>query len=137
VPKERAGMAAGIFSTTRVAGEGVALAIATAILAALAHTSLSRIVPTDASVTARISEAAQRMTAGDVVHATAALPEVSKYVLSQSYADAFTSLLHVLIVITLLSAAATFAFLSRTPAQDDDSSTPLQDKEKAEEAITA
>jgi MFS family permease len=137
VPKERAGMAAGIFSTTRVAGEGVALAIATAILAALAHTSLSRIVPADANVTARITEAAQRMTAGDVIHATAALPEVSQHVLSQSYADAFTSLLYVLIVITLLSAVATFAFLSRTRAQDDDSSTPSQDNEKTKEAIAA
>lgn len=35
VPKERAGMATGIFSTTRVAGEGVALAIVTAVLSAL------------------------------------------------------------------------------------------------------
>lgn len=32
VPKERAGMATGIFSTTRVAGEGVALAIVSAVL---------------------------------------------------------------------------------------------------------
>jgi hypothetical protein len=31
IPKERAGMAPGIFNTTRVAGEGVALAIVTAI----------------------------------------------------------------------------------------------------------
>ena len=33
VPKERAGMATGIFSTTRVAGEGIALAIVGAVLA--------------------------------------------------------------------------------------------------------
>jgi hypothetical protein len=32
VPKERAGMATGIFNTTRVAGEGIALAIVTALL---------------------------------------------------------------------------------------------------------
>ncbi|MGM3304349.1 hypothetical protein ACS26S_27150, partial [Bacillus cereus group sp. BC12] len=38
VPKERAGMATGIFSTTRVAGEGIALAIVGAVLAGLART---------------------------------------------------------------------------------------------------
>ncbi|WP_224032603.1 MFS transporter [Paraburkholderia caribensis] len=121
VPKERAGMAAGIFSTTRVAGEGIALAIATAILAALAHTSLMHVVPdTDAGVGARIAEAAQRVVAGDMIRAAAILPEASRHALSMSYADAFTRLLHVLIVITLLSAVATFAFLSRTPGQDDE-----------------
>jgi MFS family permease len=121
VPKERAGMASGIFSTTRVAGEGIALAIATAILAALARTSLAHVVPdTSAQLHARISEAAQRVTAGDMAHAAAALPEVSRQMLSMSYATAFTSLLHVLIVITLLSALATFAFLSKTPTQSDE-----------------
>ncbi|MGF7135382.1 EmrB/QacA subfamily drug resistance transporter [Paraburkholderia sp. EB58] len=134
VPKERAGMASGIFSTTRVAGEGIALAIATAILAALAHTSLARIVPdTSPAMHARIAEAAQRVTAGDMVHAAATLPEVSRHALSASYADAFTSLLHVLIVITLLSAFATFAFLSKTPPQDDEpGSTPDENHGKEE-----
>ena len=38
IPKERAGMAAGIFNTTRVASEGVALAITVAVLTArVAH----------------------------------------------------------------------------------------------------
>jgi hypothetical protein len=136
VPKERAGMASGIFSTTRVAGEGIALAIATAILAALAHTSLARIVPdTSPAMHARIAEAAQRVTAGDMVHAAATLPEVSRHALSASYADAFTSLLHVLIVITLLSAFATFAFLSKTPPQDDEpGSTPDENHGKEEVA---
>lgn len=84
VPKERAGMASGIFSTTRVAGEGIALAIATAILAALVHTSLARVVPdTSAEIHARISEAAQRMTAGDMVHAAAALPALSRHALDE------------------------------------------------------
>jgi EmrB/QacA subfamily drug resistance transporter len=136
VPKERAGMASGIFSTTRVAGEGIALAISTAILAALAHTSLARIVPdTSPDMHARISEAAQRVTTGDMVHAAATLPEVSRHALSTSYAGAFTSLLHVLIVITLLSAFATFAFLSKTPPQDDEpGATPDENHEK-EQAV--
>jgi MFS family permease len=119
VPKERAGMAAGIFSTTRVAGEGIALAIATAVLAALVHTSLAQVVPdTSAQATARIAEAAHLMTAGNMAHAALVLPEVSHRALSTNYADAFTSLLHALIVITLLSAVATFAFLRHAPDQD-------------------
>jgi MFS family permease len=138
VPKERAGMASGIFSTTRVAGEGIALAIATAILGALAHTSLARIVPENAAgIAPRIAEAAQRVTAGDMVHAAATLPEVTRHALSSSYADAFTSLLHVLIVITLLSALATFAFLSKTPAQDDEPGAKSDEKNDIKEAVSA
>jgi MFS family permease len=121
VPKERAGMAAGIFSTTRVAGEGIALAIATALLAALAQTSLAGIVPPGSTdMVRRIGEAAQRVTAGDMHHAVAVLPEVTRAALAASYADAFTRLLHALIVITLVAACATFVFLSRTGTQDGD-----------------
>lgn len=40
VPKERAGMAAGIFNTVRVASEGIALASVVAMLASLLHTNL-------------------------------------------------------------------------------------------------
>jgi hypothetical protein len=76
-----------------------------------------------------------------MVHAAATLPEVSRHALSSSYADAFTSLLHVLIVITLLAALATFAFLSRTPPQDDEpGSMPDEsqhEKEVADEAVSA
>lgn len=138
VPKERAGMASGIFSTTRVAGEGIALAIATAILGALAHTSLSRVIPDSrGDIATRVAEAAQRVTAGDMVHAASTLPEVTRHALSSSYADAFTSLLHVLIVITLLSAFATFAFLSKTPEQDDEPGAKSDRKDVAEAAVSA
>lgn len=138
VPKERAGMASGIFSTTRVAGEGIALAIATAVLGALAHTSLSRVIPDNGGdISARVAEAAQRVTAGDMVHAASTLPEVTRHALSASYADAFTSLLHVLIVITLLSALATFAFLSKTPAQDDEPGAKSDERNDVKKAVSA
>ncbi|WP_213779540.1 MFS transporter [Caballeronia sp. dw_276] len=138
VPKERAGMASGIFSTTRVAGEGIALAIATAVLGALTHRSLSRVIPDNSGdIAARVADAAQRMTAGDMVHAASTLPEVARHALSSSYADAFTSLLQVLIVITLLSAFATIAFLSKTPAQDDEPDAKSERKDVAEEAVRA
>ncbi|MFM0741091.1 MFS transporter [Paraburkholderia xenovorans] len=114
VPKERAGMASGIFSTTRVAGEGIALAIATALLAALSQANLARLLP-DASPTmaARVAVAAERLTTGGLTQAAASLPQLGVHELASSYTHAFTSLLHVLIAITLLSALASFAFLSR------------------------
>ncbi|PQV54868.1 MFS transporter [Paraburkholderia sp. BL21I4N1] len=119
VPKERAGMATGIFSTTRVAGEGIALAIVTAILASLAQHSLARLTADGSpAMRQRIAEAAQRLTTGDLASGAASLPQISRHALALSYTHAFTSLLHVLIVITLLSACASFAFLSRTGAPD-------------------
>jgi MFS family permease len=136
VPKERAGMASGIFSTTRVAGEGIALAIVTAILAGLAQTSLTHLVaqvvpagPEAATATAmamaaHIAEAAQRLTTGDLAQAAASLPQISRHDLAQSYTQAFTRLLHVLIAITLLSAFASFAFLSRATSRDDQPGEP-------------
>jgi hypothetical protein len=81
VPKERACMASGIFSTTRVAGEGIALAIVTALLAGLAQTSLAnsvahRVAQTPqaglavvSATAAQIAEAAQRLTSGDLAQA--------------------------------------------------------------------
>jgi MFS family permease len=45
VPRERAGMATGIFSTVRVAGEGIALAVVGAALAALLARELTAIWP--------------------------------------------------------------------------------------------
>ncbi|WGS52857.1 MFS transporter [Paraburkholderia sp. D15] len=117
VPKERAGMATGIFSTTRVAGEGIALAIVTALLAGLAQARLARLAPLAADGSAdtarRIAEAAQRLTTGDLASAAASLPGLDRHALALSYTQAFTSMLHVLIVITLLAACASFAFLSR------------------------
>ena len=56
-------MATGIFSTTRVAGEGVALAIVNAVLAALAKARLAATVPQHGQ---DVSEAAQRLAIGDV-----------------------------------------------------------------------
>lgn len=44
VPKERAGMAAGIFATVRVGGEDVALALATALLSGLAQARVSPLI---------------------------------------------------------------------------------------------
>jgi EmrB/QacA subfamily drug resistance transporter len=110
VPKERAGMATGIFSTTRVAGEGIALASVTAIMAALLKASLTPMLRV-----AR-SEVAQRLASGDLTAAADSLPALSRHTLVTSYALAFQHLSYVLIAITLASAVAAFALLRHTEA---------------------
>lgn len=111
VPKERAGMAAGIFNTARVAGEGVTLAIVGALLAGLVRSHL------DAAAMglppAAVAEAAHRVATGDLAHAVKTLPGMAPGVLASSYADAFQGLLHILTAITVLSALVVFAFLAR------------------------
>lgn len=115
VPKERAGMAAGIFSTARVAGEGIALAIVTAILASLIHgnllISLFDVVKVPQDV---LASAAQHITTGGMAHAIALLPGVDAKLLSLSYTEAFRNLLHVLTIVTLAAAVVTFGLLTRT-----------------------
>jgi len=115
VPKERAGMATGIFNTTRVAGEGIALAIVSAILAALSQCRLKELLPNaDPVLSARITGAAGRVATGDLTHAAALLPEIGRPLLSQSYGDAFRDLLYILIAITMVAALVIFGFLGRT-----------------------
>jgi hypothetical protein len=116
VPKERAGMATGIFSTMRVAGEGVALAVVTAILAGIAQSGLRHSLP-EAVPPERLAEAAQRLATGDLAHALPGLPGVSSSQLAEIYGDAFRGLVYVLTAITLLSALAVFAFLAGKRSQ--------------------
>ncbi len=118
VPKERAGMATGIFGTTRVAGEGVALAIVSAILANLMQARLSRLVPDATTIgNSRVIDAAGRLATGDLGHASALLPEISRNLLTESYGDAFQHLLCILAGITFLSALAVFGFLGNAQPQ--------------------
>jgi len=116
VPKERAGMAAGIFSTTRVAGEGIALAIVSVILAALIQAAL----PT--GLQGKPAEAAQRLANGDLGSALAALPalpSLSASSLADVYGKAFQVLVRILAAITMLSGILTWVLLGR---QEDTSS---------------
>jgi EmrB/QacA subfamily drug resistance transporter len=114
VPKERAGMATGIFSTTRVAGEGVALAIVAAILATLVQSRLQISLPVDSlRAEPHLAEAAQRLAMGDMSQTLQLLPSSSRLLLMQSYGDAFRLLLYILAAITMASAATVFGFLSR------------------------
>lgn len=106
VPKERAGMATGIFGTTRVAGEGVALAIVSAVLAALIEAKLGRF-----GSAASVAEGAQRLATGDVRQASALLPGIEPMLLVQSYGAAFQALLWMLAAVTFASALVVLVFL--------------------------
>ena len=115
VPKERAGMAAGIFSTVRVAGEGIALASVAAILASLLNTDLSSAVHVvvGSAEASLIAETAHRVTTGDMAHAINTVPGLANGRLVEGYAAAFQYLLHILTVITLASAAVVLGLLSK------------------------
>lgn len=114
VPKARAGMATGIFSTTRVAGEGLALAMVVAILSAFTHTALAAHF-----AIGDISQAAQRLATGDVQQALRLLPQASVSQLQQLYAAALHPLLLCLMVITLLSALVVFFSLRGRERRSD------------------
>ncbi|AJO78453.1 MFS transporter [Pseudomonas sp. MRSN 12121] len=100
VPKERAGMATGIFSTTRVAGEGIALALVVALLAGLLQLSMAAALPEHP----QLPLAAQQLASGNLQASAALLPELGREVLLGLYAKAFTWLLYALIAITLVAA---------------------------------
>lgn len=118
VPKDRAGMATGIFNTARVAGEGVTLAVVSAILAALAHGVLTTNAAEGGEASAlQISQAAQRIATSDIANAVAILPGAGPTMLVSVYADAFQVLIHILTAVTVLAAAAAFGLLGRTPKE--------------------
>ncbi|WP_211186589.1 MFS transporter [Rouxiella aceris] len=109
VPKERAGMATGIFSTTRVAGEGIALAIVAAALAGLvAHGLQSGHL---AGTAPYANQAVQRLATGDLQQTLRLLPDASATQLVPIYAHALQHLLLWLAALTLLSAVIVFAAL--------------------------
>jgi MFS family permease len=115
VPKERAGMATGIFSTTRVAGEGIAVALVTALLSALTAHHLDSLIPQVITNTANV---AQHMITGDMAGATGLLLNATSGVLADSYDAAFNSLLLVLTAITTLTAGVVFLFLDRGSVEE-------------------
>ena len=109
VPKERAGMATGIFSTTRVAGEGVALAIVSAVMASLVACNLPQ---------GQASEGARLLAIGDLNGATAMLPQISQSALTMVYSEALQHLLWGLAALTTVAAIIAFVFLRHVQAED-------------------
>lgn len=100
VEAERAGMATGIFNTVRVSADGVALAVAGAVLAGLIGISLEATLPAGLPW----AQAASRAALGDLGQAAQLLPG-NMELLRASYDAAFRQLL------LLLSALAVFTAL--------------------------
>lgn len=117
VPKERAGMATGIFSTVRVAGEGVALAVVGAILAMLIAGRIEA-----AGLAGNAQGAGQRLGGGDLSGALAMLPGVEPARLALLYGEAFGRLLVLLAAITAATALVVFLFLGKgeAPAEEEE-----------------
>lgn len=111
VPPERAGMATGIFSTVRVAGEGVALAVVGAGLVALLAQELAVQWGVSDADPRRLARAAQMLATGDRQSAQALLGGMPLSLLLQAYGRAFSSLLGMLTGVTLVTAVSVFAFL--------------------------
>lgn len=114
VPKERAGMATGIFSTTRVAGEGVALAVVTALLSGFTQINLGPVAG------AHAADIAQRLVTGNVAAAAGTLPSIERAAMLHAYSDAFATLLWVLTAITAATAVVVFLSLGRVAQETED-----------------
>ncbi len=112
VPRERAGMAAGIFSTTRVAGECMALALVGAVLVLLLQQRMQAAWPEMQN--ASLAMAAQRLAAGDLAGAKAWLPALAPAQLMAVYAEAFDWLLRLLAAVTLGLSLVVLLFLRGT-----------------------
>ncbi|MES5046761.1 MFS transporter [Rhizobium nepotum] len=108
VPVERAGMATGIFSTVRVAGEGIALAIVSAALSTLISASLGRLAPLSTSL---LNQTGQRLAVGDLAGAAAMSSHIGGNVLQDAYQTAFSTLCWWLAAVTTLCAIAILILL--------------------------
>lgn len=112
VPKERAGMASGIFNTMRISGEGIAIAGGVAVLVSLTGGSLlGGGLGDDAQVTAAAGQVVQ----GNLGSAVAALPGASAVDATAALASGLTSAMHVVLIVlavlALVGAIATFVVI--------------------------
>lgn len=98
VPKERAGMATGIFSTTRVAGEGLAIAIVSVLLTLFIQFHLPE------NISAQRVATAQHLAMGDMAAVAGHVPYIHVDALVHVYGDAFRWLIYCLILVTVFSA---------------------------------
>lgn len=112
VPVEQAGMAAGLFNTVRVAGEGIALAMVTALLVAINHLALNAVAADNSPDV--INNAAIWLGGGNIDRAADLLPNVSRMLLRESYDSAYTFLFQALAGVTLVCAFMVWKMLRRS-----------------------
>src|SRR5450830_465564 len=112
VETERVGMATGIFNTVRISADGVALAVAGAVLAGLIATRLAQLLPPELPLLA----AASRAALGDIQQAAVLLPG-QQYLLRAAYDSAFREMLVCLSGLAVLLAVLVQYLLLKHPAQ--------------------
>ncbi|RUU93398.1 MFS transporter [Mesorhizobium sp. M7A.F.Ca.MR.176.00.0.0] len=117
VPRERAGMAVGIFNTTRVACEGVALAI---VMATLSGFTAAHLAAQGTASSTQAAAAAQLLVTGNLGEAAQHPPQAGAIVLVKAYEAAFDRLLIVLAAITVMTAIVVFLGLRRGSASEDE-----------------
>ncbi|MBB3121793.1 MFS transporter [Pseudoduganella violacea] len=117
VPKERAGMAAGIFNAVRLAGDGIALAAVGAMLSAR---MLSGLIASAGNGTpgGALAAASNRLAMSDMGNALVHVPAVGKSVLLQVYEGAFRWQLLMLAAAAAVTALVIFLLLGRVKTQD-------------------
>lgn len=108
VSPERVGMATGIFNTVRVSADGVAIAIASALLATLIQDHISPAAATTPH--ASLLEASSRAALGEIHTAVSLLPGFESLLL-QSYAASFINILYGLAGLAAITACVVFALL--------------------------
>lgn len=113
VAPERVGMATGLFNTVRVSADGVAIAVVSALLAALMQQSLAAQIGSVVSAQVLL-EASGRAALGEL-QAGAALLGPRGALLAQSYAEAFNHVLRLLAGLAVVTACAV-VFLLRNQA---------------------
>jgi len=65
-----------------------------------------------------ISEASASLSSGNLAHAVLQLPGISRVIMVTQYGEAFKTLLHLLVAITLISSLVVFALLAK-PSRTD------------------
>lgn len=100
-------MATGFFTTTRVAGEAIAMAAVGTALTGLIETQLTS-APREQAVAAAAS-----LASGSMAHAASVAPAIGREALLHGYSGAFGGLLVGLAALTLALAAASFVLLRR------------------------
>ena len=115
-PTERAGMATGIFNCVRVSADGLAIAVAGALLAFLIQGGLlGTLAGTDPAV---VIEAANRAALGDLAYASA-LVSGERAVLLATYDQALRWVLYSLAGSSALTALLVFALLGKSRAHEE------------------
>jgi len=125
VPVEKAGMAAGLFNTVRVAGEGIALAVVSAFLTEMNDLNLNKTV--QGFSPQEIHLAASWLGGGNIQQAIALLPGIPREVVQNSYDNAYSLLFQVLAAVTFICAVLVWGMLGHKAHDSDTANTDSRD----------